>query len=353
MKAIADVQIGARPVGHGHPVYIVAEIGINHNGDLALARKSIDAAQAAGVDAVKFQNYKTDDFVPTLTETHSYVSQGQPITETQHDMFKRYELSDEQVGEIASYCQRSEIDFHSTPTNEDGISLLQKLGVGVLKNGSDYLSHLPLIECMGRTGLPTVLSTGMATVEDVEEAVTAYRAAGGNQLILLHCVSQYPAPADELNLRKISELQRKFSCPIGFSDHSEGMDAAVLAVALGAIWIEKHFTLDKGLPGPDHAFSIDPDEMAQLVARVRSAERALGKSCLSHMSARETESRTAFRLSCAAAMDLTAGQVLNVDNIAYYRPGTGYPPAARDRLIGRRISRDVLRGEILTDDTFE
>ncbi|MGE0734853.1 MAG: N-acetylneuraminate synthase family protein [Alphaproteobacteria bacterium] len=345
------IGIGNRRVGDGAPCYIVAEIGINHNGDMALARRSIDAAKLAGADAVKFQNYRTEDFVLDCALTYSYSSQGRAVTEPQYDMFKRCELTPDDVRGLKAYCDSIGIDFHSTPTGEDGVQLLVELGVGVLKNGSDFLGNLPLIEAMGRTGLPTVLSTGMAELADIEAAVSAFRATGNQQLILLHCVSSYPAPAASLNLKKIPELSRTFGCAVGFSDHSEGSLAAVGAVALSACWIEKHFTLDRGLPGPDHRFSSDPADFAALVHAVRGIETALGSAELRPAES-EREMRAAARLSCVAARPLGRSHVLATNDIAFMRPGTGLPPKARDTLIGRRLARDVDAGHVFASDDF-
>jgi len=349
----ADIKIGKRPVGKGKPAYIVAEIGINHNSDMMLARKTIDAAKNAGADSVKFQNYHTDDFVSSPEITHTYVSGGREITESQYEMFKRYELSEEQVIELANYCNEIGIDFHSTPTNTDGVALLQKLEVGVLKNGSDYLSNIPLIETMARTGIPVVLSTGMSGETDIKEAVDAFHRAEGEDLILLHCVSQYPTPLDELNLRRIQLLREKFNCPTGFSDHSRGILASCVAIALDACWIEKHFTLDKSLPGPDHAFSSDPKEFADLVAAVRETETALGYASIDLTSERESQSRISFRLSCAAARDMRKGTVLQERDIGFFRPGDGLPPKYRDQLVGRMLVQDVKRGQILTETMIQ
>lgn len=352
MTSIPSIRIGQRTVGHGFPAYIVAEIGINHNGDMGLAKQSIDAARAAGADAVKFQNYKTDDFVVSPDIEHTYVSQGREISEPQAEMFKRYELSDDQVLDLARYCRNAEIDFHSTPTNENGIQLLVDAGVGVLKNGSDYLSNIPLIEAMARTNLPTVLSTGIATLSDIDEAARAFHASGNEQLVLLHCTSQYPAPFDDLNLLRIPQLSSTFGCLSGFSDHSKGALAAALSVPLGACWIEKHFTFDKTLPGPDHSFSCDPAEFKELVDQVRLAESALGSASLGRMSAAESKNRLAYRLSCAAKTNLREGAILNRDDIAFFRPGDGVPISQIELIIGRRLSRSVSRGEIFKSDMF-
>lgn len=352
MTSIPSIRIGQRTVGQGYPAYIVAEIGINHNGDMRLAKQSIDAARAAGADAVKFQNYKTDDFVVSSDIEHTYVSQGKEISEPQAEMFKRYELSDDEVLDLAHYCRKAEIDFHSTPTNENGIQLLVDAGVGVLKNGSDYLSNIPLIEAMARTNLPTVLSTGMATLSDIDEAVRAFHASGNNQLILLHCTSQYPAPFDDLNLLRIPQLSSTFGCLSGFSDHSKGALAAALSVPLEACWIEKHFTFDKTLPGPDHSFSCDPAEFKELVDQVRLAESALGSASLGRMSAAELSSRRNYKLSCAAKRNLSEGTILNREDVAFFRPGNGIKPLDIDMILGRRLVRKIDRGDLFSFDMF-
>ena len=258
------VRVGERLVGEGQPCFLAAEVGINHNGDMDLAHRSIDAAAEAGADAVKFQNYHTEDFVSDRSLTYEYVSQGKTVVESQYDMFKRCELAAAQLRELREHCDRRGVVFFSTPTSEKGIQELLELGVPLLKNGSDYLVNLSLIRAMARTALPTVISTGMATLDDVKDAVEAFRGAGGKDLVLLHCTSSYPTPPGDVHLRKISALSAAFDCAVGFSDHTNGTVAAIGSVALGACMIEKHFTLDKNLPGPDHRFSADPGELRML-----------------------------------------------------------------------------------------
>jgi len=345
------LQIDGRPIGPGHPSYIVAEIGINHNGDLDLARKSIDAAKAAGADAVKFQNYRTEDFLSDRKLTYTYVSQGKSVTEAQFDMFKRCELSRDHLRQLADHCRAIGIAMHSTPTGQDGIDDLLAAGVGVLKNGSDYLTNLDLVAAFARTGLPTVLSTGMATVAEIDDAVRTYRAAGGQDLILLHCTSSYPTPPDQINLTRIPVLRDSFGCLVGFSDHSAGTIAAVASIAFGACWIEKHFTFDRTLPGPDHHFSSDPAEFRQLVDSVRFAEAALGTPTLGP-TANEEKGRLDFRLSCVAARSLPAGTELSIADIAFRRPGNGVRPAERGLLLGRRLKSAVEIGHLFTGSDF-
>jgi N,N'-diacetyllegionaminate synthase len=346
------ITIGERVVGPGNPAYIVAEIGLNHNGDLDLAYRTIIAAKEAGADAVKFQNYRTEDFVADRDLTYSYTVDGTKVTERVYEMFKRVELSPSMLSAIADHCRKVGVDWHATPTNIDGVSQLVKAGVGVLKNGSDYLGHLPLVEAMAQTDLPVVLSTGMATLSDIEDAVKTVRISGNTKLIILHCTSQYPTPAPEANVRRVPTLARTFGCLSGFSDHTEGSAAALGALAFGAVWIEKHFTLDKSLPGPDHAFSADPEEFKAYVGDLRFLEAALGSSEI-RLSEKEEQARIAHRLSCATARELPVGSILSMDNIQFVRPGTGFPPKHRSMLIGRKLKRALSIGTILTTNDFE
>jgi len=343
---MAAMQVGTRKVGPGAPCFLVAEIGINHNGDMDLARKMIDAAARAGADAVKFQNYRTEDFISDRSLTHEYVSQGRTVVESQYDLFKRCELRRTALLELKKFSDDRGAIFHSTPTSEEGIRDLVEIGAPILKNGSDYLTHLPLIRLMGKTGLPTVLSTGMATTEEIDDAVRAFRETGNDRLILLHCTSSYPTQPADANLLRIPVLTETYRCLAGFSDHTEGVEAAVGAVALGACLIEKHFTLDKNLPGPDHRFSADPAEFEALVKAVRRMEQFLGDSRLGPTKG-ETQGRLAYRLSCVAARPLPDGHVVTEHDLAFCRPGTGLPPDQAPSLIGRRLKHNVAQGEVI------
>jgi N-acetylneuraminate synthase/N,N'-diacetyllegionaminate synthase len=324
--------------------FLIAEIGINHNGDMALAEEMIRAAADAGADAVKFQNYRTEDFLSDRTLTYTYTSQGQEITEPQFNMFKRCELSRADLGRLKKCCDSAAVEFFSTPTGCDGIEDLRETGAVWLKNGSDYLGHLPLIRAMALSGIPTILSTGMATEEEIAEAVDAFRGEGGRDLVLLACTSAYPTPPDCLNLRRITTLARKYACPAGFSDHSSGWEAAVAAVCAGACMVEKHFTTDRHLPGPDQWFSSTPQEFSELVRRVREAEEMLGCGDLRPTRA-EAQARENFRLSCTAARDLPAGTVLKTEDISYRRPASGMPPSKLEFLLGHSLVAPVRRGD--------
>lgn len=345
------VRIGKRLVGEGQPCFLAAEVGINHNGEMNLAHGLIDAAAEAGADAVKFQNYRTEDFISDRFLTYEYVSQGKTVVESQQDMFKRCELAPGHLLELREHCDQRGLIFFSTPMSEEGIRELIEVGAPLLKNGSDCLGHLPLIRAMARTGLPTVISTGMATFDDVQDAVEAFRGAGGKDLILLHCTSSYPTPPEDVHLRKIATLGADFNCPVGLSDHTDGTIAAIGSVALGACMIEKHFTLDKNLPGPDHRFSADPAEFQLLVESVRTMEKSLGTSEI-EPTASEQLGRRDFRLSCVAARELSAGHCLTVSDIAFRRPGTGFPPKAVDDLIKRKLVGKVAPGHVFTAKDF-
>lgn len=345
------VRIGARLLGKGQPVFIAAEVGINHNGDMNLAKKMILSAAEAGADAVKFQNYRTEDFLSDRSLAYEYVSQGHSVTEPQYDMFKRCELSREQLFELRDYCEQCGVVFFSTPTGEDGLADIIEAGALLVKNGSDYLTQLPLIQSMARSGLVTVLSTGMAVKEEIDDAVNAFRQAGGEQLLLLHCTSSYPTPDDEVNLLRVPLLEDIYGCPIGFSDHTWGVDAAIGAVALGACFVEKHFTLDKNMPGPDQRFSCDPEELRELVTGIRRIEQQLGSQQIGP-TASEGKGRLNYRLSCVASRQLSAGSQLHRTDIAFKRPGYGLPPKSGYALEGRVLIHDVAIGHAFSWDDF-
>jgi len=317
-----------------------------------LAYKTIDAAAAAGANGVKFQNYETSDFLQNDCLSYTYTSKGKRVTESQWKMFKRCELSEDQLISLKSCCDKLGLTFFSTPTSPDGVSLLQRLDAPILKNGSDFLTNLELIKCMAATGKPTILSTGMATVSEIDDAVNAFRESGGKALILLHCTSSYPTPNDEINLRRIPVLGQVFGCLPGFSDHSEGLAAAVGARVMGACFIEKHFTLSNDLLGPDHRFSSNPEQFRDLVVAVRTVESAMGSAQLGPTSS-ESQGRSGFRLSCQSTVDLEPGTILQRHHIAYMRPGTGIPPKFADQLIGRSLRFSVKRGHVFNWSDFK
>ena len=346
------IQVGDRHIGEGAPCFIAAEIGINHNGDLTLAHAMIQAAARAGASGVKFQNYRTADFIADRALRYEYERDGQRINVSQYDMFKQCELDRDALVQLAAWCRDAGVVFFSTPTSDETLDDLVHAGSPLVKNGSDYLTNVALIAAMARSGLPAVLSTGMSTSEEIDDAVHAFRGAGGRELVLTHCTSSYPTPDDEVNLARIPVLGERYGCAIGFSDHTWGTSAAIGAVALGAVFVEKHFTIDKSLPGPDQAFSSDEEELRELVAGIRRFERQRGSVTIAP-TASEAAGRAQFRLSCVAARDLPVGHCLESRDIAFRRPGDGLPPKAIDRLVGRRLQRAAVVGQRITEDDVQ
>lgn len=332
-------------------VCIVAEIGINHNGDMGLARESIQAAAEAGADAVKFQNYHTEDFVTNRSLTFEYNSQGEKIIESQFDMFKRYELKRNQLSALKEACDTAGVMFHSTPTSIEGINDLKAVNCQLLKNGSDCLGNLKLVRAMGETGLTTILSTGMATLAEIDAAVREFRSTGNQNLILLHCTSSYPTPAIEVNLARIATLRNAFGVKVGFSDHTNGTTAAIAATTLGVRWIEKHFTMNKDLPGPDHWFSMDVSELRELVTKVREAEKMVGSSVIGPTES-EIQGRKNFRLSCVASRDLEKGYRVQASDISFQRPGDGIAPAHESLLLNLRLNQRLKKGQKFKKEYF-
>ena len=351
-ELMQTIRVGSREIGPGAPCFLVAEMGINHGGDLELAKKLVVAATKAGADAVKFQNYRTEDFLSNRTLTYTYRSQGREITESQWDMFKCYEPEPDWWPQLTQLCDDLGIVFFATPTSEARVRELLEVGAPLLKNGSDYLTHVPLLGYMGSTGVPVIVSTGMANQQDVDDAVAAVRRGGKSPLILLHCTSVYPTPPTDVNLLRMVSLHEHYSVPVGFSDHTEGWLAAVQAVTLGACMIEKHFTLDHNLPGPDHWFSSTPNEFRELVDRVRLAEQQLGRADIEPAKA-ELLGRQEYRLSVVASKDLSAGIQLTEDMVTFRRPGGGILPKHLHQFLGRKLSHSVRKGTPLRREDFE
>lgn len=335
----------------GDKCFVVAEIGINHNGDMELAKDCIFAAAESGADSVKFQNYRTEDFVSDKKLKLEYFSEGKKIIESQYNLFKRCELNRDQLFILKEVCDSLGLVFHSSPTSVDGINDLVEIGCNIIKNGSDFLTNLDIVSAIGNTGGLGVLSTGMSTLAEIDEAVKTFRSTGNNNLILLHCTSSYPTPSNQVNLARIEMLRDLFELPVGFSDHTDGVVAAVGSTLLGARWIEKHFTLDRKMPGPDHHFSINPEQLKDLICSIRSAEKMLGKKSF-NPSPDECKSRSNFRLSCVATRNISIGDIINKSDIKFSRPGNGIPPSHQNYLIGRQIHHNISEGEQFKNEYF-
>jgi N,N'-diacetyllegionaminate synthase len=340
------VVVGERRIGPGAPVFIAAEAGVNHNGDPALARRLVDAAAECGADAVKFQTFRVDALVSRSAPKAGYQVETTGAGESQRDMLAGLELSLEVLAELKDRATRHGLIFFSAPFDEESADVLDALAVALFKVPSGEITNLPLLRHVAAKGRPIILSTGMADLEEVGQAVAAIRAAGDPPLAVLHCLSAYPAPVGEVNLRAMDSLASRFGCPVGFSDHTLGIEIAVAAAARGAAIIEKHLTLDKTLPGPDHRASLDPAEFGAMVRAIRAVESALGDGVKRPMPS-EADTRRVARKSLVAARALKAGERLAAGDLASKRPGTGISPAELPRVLGLPLARDIAADEVI------
>jgi N-acetylneuraminate synthase/N,N'-diacetyllegionaminate synthase len=346
---LKPIEIAGRQVGPGAPCFVIAEAGVNHNGSLERAKQLIEAARDAGADAVKFQTFQSEKVVSPAAAKAKYQAEATGDSGTQLEMVKRLELPPEGFAELATHCRALGILFLSTPFDPESADLLDALGVPAFKVASGEITNWPFLEYLARKGKPMIVSTGMSEMDEVKSAIEVIRRAGTKQLVLLHCVSCYPAAAASANLRAMQTMEQQFQVPIGFSDHTLGAEVALAAVALGACVLEKHLTLDRDLPGPDHRASLQPAEFAALVRGVRLVESALGDGRKRRMPEEEDTARVGRR-SLVAACALPAGTVLKPEHIAILRPGTGLPPAMREQLLGRRLRQDVEAGTLFTPE---
>lgn len=331
------------------PCLVIAEAGVNHNGDLETAFRLIDAAVSSRADAVKFQTFKTERVISRLAPKADYQVETTGAGESQFDMVKRLELSLDSHRKLMAYCREKGILFLSTPFDEESADALQQLGVVAFKIPSGEITNLAFIEHVARKGKPMLVSTGMAHLGEVEAAVHAVERTGNKDLVLLHCVSNYPADPADANLRAMLSMAEAFKVPVGYSDHTLGIEVALAAVALGACIIEKHFTLDRFMPGPDHKASLEPDELAALVQGIRKVEQALGHG-RKEPAASEVHIARVARKSLVAAQDIPAGTVLTDDLVAVKRPGTGLVPSLKPFVVGRTARRTIEEGTVLDWD---
>lgn len=330
-----------RTIGTGQPCFVIAEAGVNHNGSLDLAHRLVDAAKTAGADAVKFQTFRTDALVTAQAARAIYQQVNTGRSDPQWAMLKALELTDAGHIELQAHCRQAGMVFLSTPYDRNSLALLDRLNVPAIKIASTDTTNTPFLRDADRIGRPVILSTGMCDMAEVAAAVAALDSARRDgRLCLLQCTSEYPAAPEELNLRAMATLAATFGTPVGFSDHSEGVDAALWATAAGAAVIEKHFTLDRSLPGPDHRASLDPDGLTAMVEGIRRVERALGDGVKRAMPS-ESMNRGPMRKSVVAARDLPTGTRLDEGDLACKRPGDGLPPIWLERLIGRPVRRSV------------
>lgn len=339
-----EFSIGTRMCGVGFPAFITAEVGLNHNGDVETALRLIDAAAETGVDAVKFQVFKAESFVSGDIQKAAHQKRSLQEEETLWEMWKRLEFFKDDISRLAERALSHDLIFYASPFDEDSVEMLVGMGAPVMKIASGEVTNLPLVAAMAATGLPVIMSVGMASLGEVEVAMETAANAGCDKLALLHCVANYPAELKDVNVARMAELERLFEVPVGFSDHTVGHYASVTAAALGASFVEKHFTLDRNLPGTDHTLSADPAMMKEMVTGIRAAEVAVGSSSLTRLSCEE-EGRTLFRRGLVATTDIPAGTVIDGSMVGAKRPATGIPPGSRDIVIGRTARQDIASGE--------
>jgi len=338
------IKIEDKLISKKAPCFIIAEAGVNHNGDIKLAKELVDKAKEAKVDAIKFQTFKAENLVTKKAKKEKY--QKTDSEEFQYSMLKRLELSESEQKKLVSYCKKKKIIFLSTPYDEESADLLEKLGVPAFKVGSGELTHLPLLKHIAKKKLPMIVSTGASYPREIEKAVKTIRKEGNNKIILLHCTSVYPTLVEEVSLKALQTIKKTFGLPVGYSDHTLGITIPIMAVTLGAAVLEKHFTLDKNLPGPDHKASLEPQELKEMVKAVREVEKALGSS-IKKPAKSEREERKLGRRSITAKIDIPKGVKITKDMLIIKRPGTGIKPKYFDVVIGKIAQKKIKKDSLI------
>ena len=359
------IKIKNKTIGGKSPCFVIAEAGVNHNGDVKLAKKLIDEAKKAGADAVKFQTFKAEEIVTMEAKQAKYQTKNIGKAESQYEMLKRLELSYDDFRNLKTYCDRKKIIFLSTPhSSKEDVDLVARLCLAV-KIGSGDLTNLPILKYIAKKQLPIILSTGMATLKEVKEAVKLIVPIN-KRLILLHCTTNYPTPPKEVNLKAMITMKKEFKLPIGYSDHTEGINASLAAVALGAKVIEKHFTLNRDFSGPDHKASLEPKELQEMVCGIREIEKKLAKgenpaNILNQLNAKkllgsgtkkptisELEIAKVVRKSIVASKEIGKGTIITEEMLAIKRPGTGIKPKYFDEMVGKVAKKDIRKGELIS-----
>ncbi|MEA3353984.1 MAG: N-acetylneuraminate synthase [Campylobacterota bacterium] len=327
-------------------VFIIAEAGVNHNGSLEIAKKLIDVASEAGADAVKFQTFKTENLVSKNASKADYQKDGTDNKESQFDMIKKLELDVDTHHKLLEYCNKKDIIFLSTPFDHDSIKLLNDLGLDIFKIPSGEITNLPYLRDIGRLNKEIILSTGMANMNEIKDALDILIQAGTNKdnITVLHANTMYPTPMEDVNLRAMVNIGKAFDLPYGYSDHTLGIEVDVAAVSLGATVIEKHFTLDNNMEGPDHKASLEPCELKAMVTSIRNIEKALGDG-IKKPSKSETPNIVIARKSIVANCDIKKGEILSEDKLAIKRPANGISPMMWDKIIGTKAARDYKEDE--------
>lgn len=345
MEKIKEIKISNKKINEKSTCFIIAEAGVNHNGKLELAKKMVDKAKEAGADAVKFQTFISEDLVTRDIPMEEYQKRNTGKKETQLEMLKKLELSRKDFIELKKYCEKKGIIFLSTPFDEGSADFLEKLGVRAFKISSGDITDLPFLRHIAKKKLPMIVSTGASYLKEVKEAVLAIKKEGNNKIILLHCTVNYPCPPEEVNLKSMVTLGKEFNCLIGYSDHTFGIMAPIVSVALGAKVLEKHFTLSRELPGPDQKASLEPEELKEMIKIIRDTEKALG-SFVKKPQKSEKEERKLGRRSMVARIDIPKGNKISREMLITKRPGYGIQPKYINLVIGKtarkKIEKDTL-----------
>jgi N-acetylneuraminate synthase/N,N'-diacetyllegionaminate synthase len=346
------ITINKRAVGTGEPVFVIAEAGVNHNGQLELAMQLVETAKSAGADAVKFQTFNAENLIAPGTVKAEYQKRTTGSEESQLEMISRLQLSYEDFRKLKLYSDELGIIFLSTPFDFQSVDFLHELNVPAFKISSGDLTNHPLLKYVAGKNRPVILSTGMSSLDEVREAVHSVRNTSDCDLAVLHCVTSYPADPSEVNLLAMQTMRTTLELPVGYSDHTLGIEVPIAAVALGASIVEKHFTMDKTSPGPDHQASLEPDDLRAMITAIRRVELALGDGKKT-IAASEKANAAIARRSLVAAQDIPAGAVMTDKLIAIKRPGTGLPPKMLSQILGLTTRVHVPAGTLLDPEMFE
>lgn len=347
-----DIIINNNRIGFPNPCFIIAEAGVNHNGNFDLAIKLIDEAFLAGANAIKFQTFQAEKIVSSLAKKAQYQERSTGDVGTQLEMIKKFELSFSEFLALSNYCCEKGIIFLSTPFEEESADFLDSLGMPAFKMASGELTNLPFQAHVARKGKPMIVSTGMSNLDEIALAIKTIQSNGNPPVVLLHCTSNYPTPPEEANLNAMKTIRDRFNLLVGYSDHTEGIEIPIAAVSMGACVIEKHFTLDKKLPGPDHKASLEPTELRQMVTSIRKIEQALGDG-VKKPTASEMEVASVARKSLFVKHDLITNHQIQMDDLISLRPGTGISPINIDKVIGRKVNKSLEAGTMLKEEDLD
>lgn len=326
--------------------FVIAEAGVNHNGDMNIAKRLVDVASEAGADAVKFQTFKTENIVCRSAQKAAYQLETTDKSESQYDMLKKLELTREQHIELIEYCKAKHIIFLSTPFDIESLSMLIELGVSMIKIPSGEITNLPYLRAVAKQKKKVILSTGMSDLEEVKDAMKVLKNKGTEDITVLHCNTQYPTPMEDVNLNAMVTMKDELGISVGYSDHTQGIEVPIAAVAMGAVAIEKHFTLDKNMDGPDHKASLEPGELKKMVQAIRNIEKAIGNG-KKEVTASEKQNKNVVRKSIVAACKIQKGEHFSEHNLTTKRPGTGMNPMKWDEVIGQVAVRDYKTDEMI------